>query len=114
MQPVEIPVSRYLDADFAALEDDRLWPRVWQFACSVDHVAAPGDYYEHRIGRLSILVVRGDEAAHFRCRHVQQHCVAHVAVEEQVLSLLVPRAGHDERLDDPDLGDRLGDLFELR
>lgn len=73
MQPVEIPVSRYLDADFAALEDDRLWPRVWQFACSVDHVAAPGDYYEHRIGRLSILVVRGDDGAlrafQNACRH---------------------------------------------
>jgi hypothetical protein len=31
----------------------RLWPRVWQLACSLDHVASPGDFYEHRIGVLS-------------------------------------------------------------
>ena len=42
-EPVTIPVSRYIDPAFAALEMERLWPHVWQLACSVDHVPAPGD-----------------------------------------------------------------------
>ena len=30
-----------------------MWPRVWQIACSVDHVAEPGDYYEYRVRPVS-------------------------------------------------------------
>src|SRR5260221_9954914 len=58
---VTIPAARYTSSAFAALENDRLWPRVWQLACSVDHVANPGDFHELRIGPLSVLVVRGDD-----------------------------------------------------
>ena len=39
MSPVTIPTYRYTSAAFAQAEMERLWPRVWQFACSVDHVA---------------------------------------------------------------------------
>ena len=50
-----------------------MWPRVWQVACSVDHVADPGDFYEYRAGWLSILVVRGEDgelrAFQNACRH---------------------------------------------
>ena len=28
-----------------ALEHEHVWPRVWQIACSVDHVSEPGDYF---------------------------------------------------------------------
>ncbi len=68
-----VPKARYTSAEFAALEAERLWPRVWQIACSVDHVAEPGDWYELRAGRLSLLVVRGDDgelrAFQNACRH---------------------------------------------
>ena len=47
---MKIPVSRYTVARFFAARDDRLWPKVWQIACTVDHVAEPGDYYEYRVG----------------------------------------------------------------
>lgn len=71
--PVLVPTSRYTSTDWAALEEQRLWPTVWQLACSLDHVARPGDYYEHRVGRLSVLVVRGDDgelrAFQNVCRH---------------------------------------------
>ena len=71
--PTRIPAARYTDPDFAALEARDLWPRVWQIACTVDHVAAPGDLFELRSGRLSILVVRGDDgelrAFQNACRH---------------------------------------------
>lgn len=50
-----------------------MWPRVWQFACTVDHVAEPGDYFEYRCGPYSVLVVRGDDgelrAFQNVCRH---------------------------------------------
>ena len=68
-----MPVDRYLSPDFAALEDERLWPSVWQIACTVDHVAEPGDYFEYRAGPYSVLIVRGDDgelrAFQNVCRH---------------------------------------------
>jgi nitrite reductase/ring-hydroxylating ferredoxin subunit len=70
---VSIPASRYTSSTFAALENERLWPRVWQFACSLDHVAHPGDFHEVRVGSLSVLLVRGNDlelrAFQNACRH---------------------------------------------
>jgi phenylpropionate dioxygenase-like ring-hydroxylating dioxygenase large terminal subunit len=70
---VTIPAARYTSSAFAALENERLWPRVWQLACSLDHVANPGDFHEVRIGTISVLVVRGDDlelrAFQNACRH---------------------------------------------
>jgi choline monooxygenase len=71
-EPVTIPVSRYTDPAFAALEIERLWPRVWQVACSVDHVASPGDVYEYRCGPYSTIIVRGDDGG---LRAFQNVCV---------------------------------------
>ena len=72
-QPVTIPASRYIDPAFADLELRRLWPRVWQFACSIDHVSQPGDAYEYRCGPYSTVVVRGEDgllrAFQNVCRH---------------------------------------------
>jgi phenylpropionate dioxygenase-like ring-hydroxylating dioxygenase large terminal subunit len=59
--PVRVPASRYTSPEFAALELERLWPHVWQLACTVDHVLEPGDWYEHTCGPLSVLLVRGDD-----------------------------------------------------
>jgi choline monooxygenase len=71
--PTRIPVERYISPAFAELERQRLWPRVWQIACTVDHVAEAGDWYEYRAGPLSVLIVRGDDgllrAFQNVCRH---------------------------------------------
>ena len=68
-----VPTSRYTSPEFAQLELQKMWPRVWQIACSVDHVAEPGDYYEYRCGPYSVLIVRGDDgelrAFQNVCRH---------------------------------------------
>ncbi len=70
---VTIPAARYTSSAFAAAENERLWPRVWQLACSLDHVARAGDFHEVRIGPLSVIVVRGNdlELRGFQnsCRH---------------------------------------------
>jgi phenylpropionate dioxygenase-like ring-hydroxylating dioxygenase large terminal subunit len=59
--PVTIPAYRYTSPDFFAREMEQLWPSVWQLACTVDHVANPGDWFEYRIGPYSVLIVRGDD-----------------------------------------------------
>ncbi len=58
--PTRVPASRYTSPEFAALEAERMWPRVWQVACTLDHVREPGDFYEYRCGRYSIIIVRDD------------------------------------------------------
>ncbi|MGV0718084.1 aromatic ring-hydroxylating dioxygenase subunit alpha [Mycolicibacterium sp. XJ662] len=72
-RPTLVPAERYYSAAFAAREVQRLWPKVWQVACSVDHVAEPGDYFEYRCGPYSVLIVRGDDgelrAFQNVCRH---------------------------------------------
>ncbi len=69
--PYRIPAERYTSAEFAALENERLWPRVWQVACSVDHVSTSGDAVDCRLGPLSALVVRGSDG---RLRAFQNVC----------------------------------------
>ena len=58
---VKIPVARHISPEFYEREMADMWPRTWQLACTVDHVANPGDWHEYRVGRLSVLIVRGDD-----------------------------------------------------
>ena len=59
--PVRIPAYRYTDATWAHLEMVKVWPYAWQLACTREHVAAPGDWFEYSIGRYSVLIVRDDD-----------------------------------------------------
>jgi choline monooxygenase len=59
--PVKIPVSRYTSPEFYDREMTDVWPRAWQLACTVDHVAEPGDWFEYRVGVISVLIVHGDD-----------------------------------------------------
>jgi nitrite reductase/ring-hydroxylating ferredoxin subunit len=72
-RPVTIPVYRYTSPEFFEREANELWPRVWQLACTLDHVANPGEYFEYRVGRMSVLIVRGNDgelrAFQNACRH---------------------------------------------
>jgi phenylpropionate dioxygenase-like ring-hydroxylating dioxygenase large terminal subunit len=71
--PDRIPKERYFDGAFYALEVERLWPRVWQMACRLEEIPAPGDFVEYEILDQSIIVVRGADlgvrAFHNACRH---------------------------------------------
>ncbi len=71
--PARIPVERYISASFAELEHARLWPRVWHVACTVDHVPNPGDWFEHRLGRYSVVLVRGDDGVLRGFQNVCRH-----------------------------------------
>jgi len=73
LEPAFIPKARYLSREFAQLEEEKLWPAVWQVACREDELASVGDFVEYRVGEESILLVRTDpnelKAFFNSCRH---------------------------------------------
>ena len=54
----DIPKSHYLSRDWHELEKERLWSRVWQFACREEHLPHVGSYIVYDIADQSYLVVR--------------------------------------------------------
>lgn len=60
-RPEGVGVGRYTDPDFADLEFEKLWSRVWQVAARVDEIPEAGDYTTYKIGDQSILLVRVDD-----------------------------------------------------
>ena len=47
-RPDQIPARRYYDPEFYAMENELLWPRVWQMACRLAEIPNPGDYVDVR------------------------------------------------------------------
>jgi phenylpropionate dioxygenase-like ring-hydroxylating dioxygenase large terminal subunit len=72
-RPTLVPAERYYSTAFAQLEVERVWPKVWQAACTTDHVAEPGDYFEYRCGPYSVLIIRGDDGALRAFQNVCRH-----------------------------------------
>jgi phenylpropionate dioxygenase-like ring-hydroxylating dioxygenase large terminal subunit len=68
-----VPKSDYLSPEVAKLENDSLWPSVWQIACRVEEIPKVGDFVTFEIVQESILVVRVSEStikAYFNvCQH---------------------------------------------
>jgi nitrite reductase/ring-hydroxylating ferredoxin subunit len=68
-----VPKERYTSREFADLEFERLWTKVWQIACREEELLHPGDYVEYGIGDESIVLIRGDDmqirAFHNSCLH---------------------------------------------
>ena len=70
--PEKIPAKRYYDADFYALECEKVWPHVWQMACRLEQIPNVGDWVEYSNVGKSVIVVRtkdGVTAHHNHCRH---------------------------------------------
>ena len=71
--PVKLSIEPYISESYARAEKDKLWAKVWQFACREEEIPHPGDYYTYDILDQSIIVVRqqnGEIAAHHNvCRH---------------------------------------------
>lgn len=69
----DVSKDRYIDADFAQAEFDRMWTRTWQMACREDQIAEVGDYYVYDLGPYSFIITRSGEdeiKAHFNaCLH---------------------------------------------
>ena len=73
LEYLPIPRSRYTSAEFAALEWERMWTKVWLMAGRASDIPEPGDYFTFEIGTESILVIRqhdGSIAARYNvCMH---------------------------------------------
>jgi nitrite reductase/ring-hydroxylating ferredoxin subunit len=54
----DISVARYTTKEWHEREVERLWKRVWQFACREEDIPEPGDHIRYDIAGLSFLVVR--------------------------------------------------------
>jgi phenylpropionate dioxygenase-like ring-hydroxylating dioxygenase large terminal subunit len=54
----DISYERYISADFAKLEYERLWNRTWQWACREEHIPEVGDYMTYEVGPYSFIVTR--------------------------------------------------------
>ncbi|MEN3951666.1 aromatic ring-hydroxylating dioxygenase subunit alpha [Iodidimonas sp. SYSU 1G8] len=54
----DMPYDRYTSPAFFQAEFDRMWNKVWQWACREEHIPEVGDHYVHDVGPYSILVAR--------------------------------------------------------
>ncbi len=72
-EPYRVPSSRYVSPAWADQEQERLWPRVWQLAGTLDHVAEPGDWFEYQVGWTSVVVVRADDGSLRAFQNVCRH-----------------------------------------
>ncbi len=72
-RPDRVDARRYHDPEFYQLEQEKLWPHVWQMACRLQEIERPGDFVVYEIFDQSVIVVRVDEktvkAFHNHCRH---------------------------------------------
>ncbi|MFI0447396.1 SRPBCC family protein [Actinomadura sp. 6N118] len=62
----DIDVERFVSPEWARLEQERLWRRVWQFACLEDEIPEVGDHEVYEIGTDSVLIVRTRPDEHGR------------------------------------------------
>jgi phenylpropionate dioxygenase-like ring-hydroxylating dioxygenase large terminal subunit len=69
----DLPYTRYTSRDFYDQEMDKMWNKVWQWACREEHIPNPGDQYVYEVGTYSILIARteaGEVKAYFNsCLH---------------------------------------------
>lgn len=69
----ELPLGRYTDPAFFALERDFLWSRTWLYAAHDSELPDPGSYKLCDIAGAPILLVRGDDGVvrgfYNSCRH---------------------------------------------
>jgi phenylpropionate dioxygenase-like ring-hydroxylating dioxygenase large terminal subunit len=56
---VRVPIERYTSRAFHDLEVEKLWKRVWQFACREEEIPEPGDHTVYEIADIQVLIVRG-------------------------------------------------------
>lgn len=53
-----VPVERYFDPAYFALEAKHVWSRVWQVACREEHIPESGDVYLYEILDKSFIITR--------------------------------------------------------
>ena len=59
--PDEFPITRYTTREWHEVEKEKLWSRVWQYACRADEIPEVGDYYVYEIVGKSYVVMRSSK-----------------------------------------------------
>jgi len=54
----DVSIDRFITREWHELEKERLWGKVWQFACREEHIPEPGDYIVYEICNKSYIVMR--------------------------------------------------------
>ncbi len=54
----EFPIDRYISKAYHDKEVERLWMKVWQFACREEEIPEPGDHIRYDIAGRAFLIVR--------------------------------------------------------
>lgn len=57
----DIPFDRYTSAQRHEQEITNMWSATWQWACRVEHIPNPGDYYVYDVGPYSAIVLRDEQ-----------------------------------------------------
>ena len=57
----DIEFARYTSRAFFDAEIERMWKRVWQFACREEHVREVGDFFVYDLARQSVVIVRTED-----------------------------------------------------
>ncbi len=69
----DVSKGRYVDAGFAALENEYLWTSTWQMACMEVDLPNPGDHVVYDVADESLIVTRTKDGAikafHNSCLH---------------------------------------------
>lgn len=69
----DIPAGRYVDPEFLALEQERMWRRAWLYACHLDEIPQQGSFLLWKKTGKPILIVRDKgnvvRAFYNTCRH---------------------------------------------
>ncbi len=73
VQPGRVHRSVYTSQAIFDLEMSHIWERIWVYCGHESQIPKPGDYYQVRIGRQDLLMVRGNDGAvrvlYNRCPH---------------------------------------------
>ena len=54
----DLSIDRYIDPAYHQREVEKLWSRVWQFACREEHIPEVGDHIVYDVAQLSFVVMR--------------------------------------------------------
>jgi phenylpropionate dioxygenase-like ring-hydroxylating dioxygenase large terminal subunit len=57
----EIDIARYVSQTYHELEATRLWPKIWQMACRLEHIPKVGDFYVYEVCDVSLIIVRSSD-----------------------------------------------------
>ena len=76
-----IPKQRYISKDFAQLEWDKMWTKVWTNAGLVADIPNPGDYFCYELGGESIIIARQDDGSIAAFYNVCSHRAMRVVPE---------------------------------